>query len=60
MAKTWFFPNGVDTAGIAGTSINNLPAGSGTGTFVAQSVFARLLPYLEKDEVGAGYNFSYP
>jgi prepilin-type N-terminal cleavage/methylation domain-containing protein/prepilin-type processing-associated H-X9-DG protein len=61
-AKTWFFPNGVDTAGIAGTSIGGIPAGVALGNqpYTAQSVFTRLLPFLEKDDVIAGYNLNYP
>jgi prepilin-type N-terminal cleavage/methylation domain-containing protein/prepilin-type processing-associated H-X9-DG protein len=61
-AKTWFFPNGVDTAGINGTQIDGVPSGVtlGVAPFTAQSVFTRLLPFIEKDELVAGYNFSYP
>jgi prepilin-type N-terminal cleavage/methylation domain-containing protein/prepilin-type processing-associated H-X9-DG protein len=61
-AKTWFFPNGVDTAGINGQVIGGLPPGVtiGTAPFTSQSVFTRLLPFLEKDELAAGYNMIYP
>jgi prepilin-type N-terminal cleavage/methylation domain-containing protein/prepilin-type processing-associated H-X9-DG protein len=61
-AKTWFFPNGVDTAGIAGTTIGGAPAGVTLGVtpFTTQSVFTRILPFLEGDDIGAGYNFTYP
>jgi prepilin-type N-terminal cleavage/methylation domain-containing protein/prepilin-type processing-associated H-X9-DG protein len=61
-AKTWFFPNGVDTAGIASTQIDGVPAGVTLGNppFTSQSVFTRILPFVEKDELVAGYNLSYP
>jgi prepilin-type N-terminal cleavage/methylation domain-containing protein/prepilin-type processing-associated H-X9-DG protein len=61
-AKTWFYPNGVDTAGIAGTQIDGVPAGVTLGTppYTTQSVFTRLLPFIEKDEVSYGYNMAFP
>jgi prepilin-type N-terminal cleavage/methylation domain-containing protein/prepilin-type processing-associated H-X9-DG protein len=61
-AKTWFYPNGVDTAGIAGTTIGGIPPGVvlGTAPFTCQSVFTRLLPFIEKDEVVAAYDLNYP
>jgi prepilin-type processing-associated H-X9-DG protein len=61
-AKTWFYPNGVDTAGINGTAIDGVPPGVtlGLAPFTTQSVFTRLLPFIEKDEVAAGYNLSFP
>jgi len=58
--KTWFWPNGVTTSGINGVVINGLPASAGTAPFTSQSVFTRILPFIEKDEVYAGYNLSYP
>jgi prepilin-type N-terminal cleavage/methylation domain-containing protein/prepilin-type processing-associated H-X9-DG protein len=59
---SWFFPNGVDNSGIAGTQINGVPRSLTLGSppFNCQSVFTRLLPYLEKDDVIAGYNMRYP
>jgi prepilin-type N-terminal cleavage/methylation domain-containing protein/prepilin-type processing-associated H-X9-DG protein len=59
---TWFMPNGVDNAGIAGTPISGVPNGITLGSppYMTQSVFTRLLPYLEKDDVIAGYNMRYP
>ncbi|HKI34535.1 MAG TPA: DUF1559 domain-containing protein [Gemmataceae bacterium] len=61
-AKTWFYPNGVDAAGIAGTTIDGIPNGVtlGSAPFTCQSVFTRLLPFIEKDELVAGYNYNYP
>jgi prepilin-type N-terminal cleavage/methylation domain-containing protein/prepilin-type processing-associated H-X9-DG protein len=62
-AKTWFYPNGVDAAGIAGTSIDGIPGGPtsiGGAPFNTQSVFTRLLPFIEKDEVASQYNTSFP
>jgi prepilin-type N-terminal cleavage/methylation domain-containing protein/prepilin-type processing-associated H-X9-DG protein len=61
-AKTWFFPNGVDTAGIAGTTIGGVPAGLSLGVapFTSQSVFTRILPYLEADDIAAGYDLTFP
>src|SRR5208282_6762092 len=60
--KTWFWPNGVTAAGIAAapTSIQGLAASAGTAPFTCQSFFTRVLPFLEKDDVVAGYNFAYP
>jgi prepilin-type N-terminal cleavage/methylation domain-containing protein/prepilin-type processing-associated H-X9-DG protein len=66
-AKTWFFPNGVDTAGIAGTPIDGIPTGVTIGNppFKAQSVFTRLLYYLDGGEAvlnagGPPYSLEYP
>jgi prepilin-type N-terminal cleavage/methylation domain-containing protein/prepilin-type processing-associated H-X9-DG protein len=71
-AKTWFFPNGVDTAGINSTPIGGLPTGIdllagpypphlGNAPFTSQSVFMRILPFLEGgDQLYAGYNATYP
>ncbi len=61
-AKTWFFPNGVDTAGFAGQTIGGVPPGVTLGNqpFTSQSVFTRLLPYMEQNEVAAAYNLTYP
>jgi prepilin-type N-terminal cleavage/methylation domain-containing protein/prepilin-type processing-associated H-X9-DG protein len=59
-AKTWFYPNGVDAAGIAGTAISGMPATNGNAPFTTQSVFTRILPFVEKDAMVAGYNYSYP
>jgi prepilin-type N-terminal cleavage/methylation domain-containing protein/prepilin-type processing-associated H-X9-DG protein len=52
-AKTWFFPNGQTAA---------TPGGAGTGNppYVTQSVFTRLLPYIEQDELAAQYNLAFP
>jgi prepilin-type N-terminal cleavage/methylation domain-containing protein/prepilin-type processing-associated H-X9-DG protein len=61
-AKTWFYPNGVDTAGIAGQTIGGTPPGVTLGVqpFTSQSVFTRLLPYMEQSEIAAAYNLTYP
>jgi prepilin-type processing-associated H-X9-DG protein len=65
-AKTWFFPNGVDSAGIAGTTITGVPTGVSIGNapYTTQSVFMRLMPFLEQDAIlnsaSAPYNFQYP
>jgi prepilin-type N-terminal cleavage/methylation domain-containing protein/prepilin-type processing-associated H-X9-DG protein len=58
-AKTWFFPNGVTTGMIAGTTILGLPANAGTAPYTTQSVFTRILPYVDND-LGGGYNLTYP
>jgi prepilin-type N-terminal cleavage/methylation domain-containing protein/prepilin-type processing-associated H-X9-DG protein len=52
-AKTWFFPNGQAAV---------TPGGIGTGTapFATQSVFTRLLPFMEQDALASGYNLSAP
>jgi prepilin-type N-terminal cleavage/methylation domain-containing protein/prepilin-type processing-associated H-X9-DG protein len=61
-AKTWFFPNGVDAAGINGVVIGGIPSGVtlGTAPFTSQSVFTRILPFLEQSDIYAGYNLKYP
>jgi prepilin-type N-terminal cleavage/methylation domain-containing protein/prepilin-type processing-associated H-X9-DG protein len=55
-AKTWFFPNG-QTAPTPGA-----PQGQGTGNapYTTQSVFTRLLPFMEQDALGANYDTSKP
>jgi prepilin-type N-terminal cleavage/methylation domain-containing protein/prepilin-type processing-associated H-X9-DG protein len=71
--KTWFWPNGVSADatskfGLAGdTVVFGLTDGTGkaiapigAAPFTTQSVFTRILPYLEKDDVANGYNFSAP
>jgi prepilin-type processing-associated H-X9-DG protein len=60
-AKTWFFPNGVGASGLVGAvTINNLPTNAGNAPFSCQSLFTRLLPYMEADDLAAGYNMTYP
>jgi prepilin-type N-terminal cleavage/methylation domain-containing protein/prepilin-type processing-associated H-X9-DG protein len=63
-AKTWFFPNGVTAVGIAAApapGIAGLPSNAGNAPFTTQSVFTRLLPYIEGgDIVIAGYNLNAP
>jgi prepilin-type N-terminal cleavage/methylation domain-containing protein/prepilin-type processing-associated H-X9-DG protein len=59
-AKTWFFPNGADTTTINATVIAGAPPAFGVAPFTTQSVFTRMLPYLEGgDTVAAGYNMKY-
>ena len=64
---TWFFPNGVYGAASAYSPTSAPPVvgllpqfNYTTGPFTCQSLFTRILPYMEKDEVAAGYNFSLP
>jgi prepilin-type N-terminal cleavage/methylation domain-containing protein/prepilin-type processing-associated H-X9-DG protein len=64
---TWFWPNGVyGTAGAFGSTSNPPVVGLSSsynytsGPFTCQSLFTSLLPYLEQDDVSAGYNFSSP
>jgi prepilin-type N-terminal cleavage/methylation domain-containing protein/prepilin-type processing-associated H-X9-DG protein len=54
---TWFYPNGQATATPGGP-----PGGAGTGAapFTTQSIFTRLLPYIEQDELGSQYNLTSP
>jgi prepilin-type N-terminal cleavage/methylation domain-containing protein/prepilin-type processing-associated H-X9-DG protein len=61
-AKTWFFPNGVDTGGINGQAIGGIPSGVTLGLqpFTSQSVFTRILPFMEKDDLYVGYSLNYP
>jgi prepilin-type N-terminal cleavage/methylation domain-containing protein/prepilin-type processing-associated H-X9-DG protein len=61
-ARTWFFPNGVDSAGIAGTTVaggTTIPHW-GAAPYTTQSVFTRLLPFLDQGDIAAGYNLGYP
>ena len=64
---SWFWPNGV--FGLAGAySPSSTPAVVGlssqynytTGPFTCQSLFTRLLPYMEKDDIGFNYNLLRP
>src|SRR5262249_19108032 len=48
-AKTWFFPNGQAVA----TPGAPYPYGTGVAPFTTQSVFTRLLPYIEHDDLFA-------
>jgi prepilin-type N-terminal cleavage/methylation domain-containing protein/prepilin-type processing-associated H-X9-DG protein len=65
--STWFWPNGVYGAAGAYTT-SSTPAVVGllprynytAGPFTCQSLFTRLLPYLEKDDIGAGYKMANP
>jgi prepilin-type N-terminal cleavage/methylation domain-containing protein/prepilin-type processing-associated H-X9-DG protein len=60
-ARTWFFPNGVDAYVLGTAVIAGTPPGFSTAPFTTQSVFTRLLPYLEGgDIIGAGYNMTFP
>ncbi len=65
--STWFWPNGV--YGPAGAySSTTTPAVVGlqpsynytSGPFTCQSLFTRLLPYLEKDDIAASYKLTNP
>ncbi len=64
---TWFWPNGVyggpGAYGTAGTPpvLGLLPTFNySTGPFTCQSLFTRLLPYMEQDDIAAAYNKTYP
>ena len=62
---TWFWPNGVYGAGAGSLSITGLlPQFSGTfatvGPFTCQSLFMRLLPFMEQDDIYNGYNLTNP
>lgn len=61
-AKTWFFPNGVTSTGINGVPIGGVPAGVtlGAAPYTSQSLFTRILSFVEKDETAAQYNMTYP
>jgi prepilin-type N-terminal cleavage/methylation domain-containing protein/prepilin-type processing-associated H-X9-DG protein len=57
-AKTWFWPNGVPSSGIATTAGGVpvlLPANAGQDPYVTHSVFTRLLPHIEggSDVIGS-------
>ena len=53
--KTWFFPNGQATA-----TPGAVGAGTGTAPFTTQSVFTRILPYLEGGDIVGGYDLTIP
>jgi prepilin-type N-terminal cleavage/methylation domain-containing protein/prepilin-type processing-associated H-X9-DG protein len=58
---TWFYPNGVSTAQIAGTPIQGTTTSTGSAPYKTQSVLTRLLPYIDGGEkILAGYNLAYP
>jgi prepilin-type N-terminal cleavage/methylation domain-containing protein/prepilin-type processing-associated H-X9-DG protein len=59
---TWFWPNGVYGAAGAYANVTGLlPAYNyTTGPFTCQSLYTRLLPFVEKDEIAAAYNYTYP
>jgi prepilin-type processing-associated H-X9-DG protein len=64
---TWFWPNGVYGASGA-FSPTSSPAVFGMasqfdynkGPFTCQSLFTRILPYMEKEDIGGKYNFTRP
>jgi prepilin-type N-terminal cleavage/methylation domain-containing protein/prepilin-type processing-associated H-X9-DG protein len=51
--KTWFFPNG--QAGVI-----NGAGGNGLQPFTTQSIFTRMLPFMEQSDLSNQYNYSYP
>jgi prepilin-type N-terminal cleavage/methylation domain-containing protein/prepilin-type processing-associated H-X9-DG protein len=57
-ATTWFFPNGQTTATPNGAT--NSQYGSGSAPYTCQSVFVRLLAFVEQDALASQYNITYP
>jgi prepilin-type N-terminal cleavage/methylation domain-containing protein/prepilin-type processing-associated H-X9-DG protein len=57
---TYFFPNGVYWGSGATGSIDGVPTGEGSAPFTCQSLFTRILPFIEKGEIANGYNFTFP
>jgi prepilin-type N-terminal cleavage/methylation domain-containing protein/prepilin-type processing-associated H-X9-DG protein len=63
---TWFFPNGVYGAAGAYNTVTGLllqptgPYNYTTGPFTCQSLFTRILPFMEKSDIADGYNLTYP
>ena len=66
---TWFWPNGVKgpfSFSIDGLGANNIWVPSGldctgaTTPFTCQSLFTRILPYMEQADIGDQYNLSAP
>jgi prepilin-type N-terminal cleavage/methylation domain-containing protein/prepilin-type processing-associated H-X9-DG protein len=55
-AVTWFYPNGQATPTPGATP----PNGSGAAPYTTQSVFTRILPYMEQGDIADTYNLSYP
>jgi prepilin-type N-terminal cleavage/methylation domain-containing protein/prepilin-type processing-associated H-X9-DG protein len=56
---TYFFPNGVfSPGGITGAV--GFPSGEGNPPYTCQSLFTRILPFIEKGDVGDAYNFTFP
>jgi prepilin-type processing-associated H-X9-DG protein/prepilin-type N-terminal cleavage/methylation domain-containing protein len=58
-AKTWFYPNAnaTFTPGTPGHAPGSTDAN--TGPYVTQSVFTRLLPYMEQDDLAGQYNMAF-
>lgn len=62
-AATWFFPNGQTSGTPNGTTTSQYGPGSGSsgnGPYTCQSVFTRLLSYVEQEALAAQYNITYP
>jgi prepilin-type N-terminal cleavage/methylation domain-containing protein/prepilin-type processing-associated H-X9-DG protein len=53
--KTWFFPNGQ-----TGATPGAVGAGTGAAPWTTQSVFTRILPYLEGGDIVGNYDLTYP
>jgi prepilin-type N-terminal cleavage/methylation domain-containing protein/prepilin-type processing-associated H-X9-DG protein len=61
LAITWFYPNGVATANFNSVSISGTTATTGATPFTSQSVFTRILPFLDgADQIVAGYDLRFP
>ena len=58
-AKTWFYPNAnaTFTPGTPGHAPGSTDANA--GPYVTQSLFTRLLPYMEQDDLAGAYNFAF-
>jgi prepilin-type N-terminal cleavage/methylation domain-containing protein/prepilin-type processing-associated H-X9-DG protein len=57
-AATWFFPNGQTNPTPNGAT--NSQYGTGASPYTTQSVFTRLLAFVEQDALAAQYNLTYP
>jgi prepilin-type N-terminal cleavage/methylation domain-containing protein/prepilin-type processing-associated H-X9-DG protein len=58
---TYFFPNGVySTTAIGPPTVLGAPTNQGLAPYTCQSLFTRILPFIEKGDIGDGYNFTYP
>jgi prepilin-type N-terminal cleavage/methylation domain-containing protein/prepilin-type processing-associated H-X9-DG protein len=55
---TYFYPNGVYSS--TPITIAGSPANQGLAPYTCQSLFTRILPFIEKADIAGAYNFTYP
>jgi prepilin-type N-terminal cleavage/methylation domain-containing protein/prepilin-type processing-associated H-X9-DG protein len=58
---TYFYPNGVYSTTVIGPpTVLGANSGQGLPPYTCQSLFTRILSFVEKDEIVGGYNWTYP